>query len=209
MKIIKNYSLSEKTLEKDIDKFIRDAKKGACQYDYKYEQEGLKVIKAYFRMIEEEFKKKNFQVARICYKKLLFFLLQRDYEYFNYEDIMSKFNSEKIVGFYFTCLIKTCNINELFKEYLDYLKITEDSYFGSADKTILSELSSEDKLDFARLVEKESKNVKEKDYAMHDLIYFQLDLAKEEKDRKKYRQLCEKFIKIVGPEQKEEFDSAE
>ncbi len=81
MKITKTYSLSEKSLEKDIDKFIRDAKKGAYQYDYKYGQEGLKLIKAYFRMIEEEFKNQNFQVARVCYKKLLLFLLQRYYEY--------------------------------------------------------------------------------------------------------------------------------
>jgi hypothetical protein len=44
---------------------------------------------------------------------------------------------------------------------------------------------------------------------MHDLIYFQLDLAKEEKDMKKYNKLCEKYMKIVGPEQKEEFDSKE
>jgi len=205
MKITKNYSLSEKTLEKDTDKFIRDAKKGAYQYDYKYGQEGLKLIKAYFRMIEEELKKQNFQVAGACYKKILFFLLQRDYEYFNYEDIMSKFNSEKLVGFYFTSLVKTCTVGELFKEYQDYLKVKEDYYFESADKTILSELSSKDKLEFIRLVEKKSEN----DYAMHDLIYFQLDLAKETKDRKKYDLLCKKFIKIVGPEQKEEFDSEE
>src|SRR3989338_2695269 len=165
MKITKNYSLSEKTLEKDIDKFIRDAKKGAYQYDYKYGQEGLKLIKAYFRMIEEELKKQNFQVAGACYKKILFFLLQRDYEYFNYEDIMSKFNSEKLVGFYFTSLVKTCTVGELFKEYQDYLKVKEDYYFESADKTILSELSSKDKLESIRLVEKKSEN----DYAMHDL----------------------------------------
>ncbi len=209
MKIAKTYSLSEKTLEKDIDKFIRNAKKGAYQYDYRYGQEGLKFIKAYFRMIEEEFKKQNFEVARVCYKKLLFFLLQRDYNYFNYEDIISKFNSEKFIGSYFTCLVKTCNVDELFDEYLEYLRIKGDYYFKSAEKTILNELPSEDKMKFIELVQKESEKVKEKDYAMHDLIYFQLDLTKEEKDRKKYNQLCDKFIKIVGPEQKEEFDSKE
>ena len=209
MKITKTYSLSEKTLEKDIEKFMRDAKKGAYQYDYKYEQEGLKLIKAYFRMIEEEFKKQNFQVARACCKKLLFILLQRNYDYFNYEDIMSRFNSEKIVGSYFMCLVKTCNIDELFKEYLDYLKVKEDYYFESVEKTILIELSSKDKEKFIHLIEKESENIKEKDYALHDLIYFQLDLAKEKKDRERYNQLCERFIKIVGEEQKKEFDSAE
>ena len=112
MKITKSYSLSEETLEKDIDKFIRIAKKGVYQYDYKYGQEGLKLIKAYFRMIEDEFKKQNFQVTKVCYKKLLFFLLQREYNYFNYEDIMSKFNSEKIVVKYFISLVKTCSVDE-------------------------------------------------------------------------------------------------
>jgi hypothetical protein len=209
MKITQSYSLSEKTLEKDIDKFIRAAKKGAYHSDYKYGQEGLKLIKAYFRMIEDDLKKRNFQVARACYKKLLFFLLQRDYDYFNYEDIMSKFNSEKIVGLYFMCLVKTCNIDELFKEYLDYLRIKEDYYFESAEKTILAELSPDDKERFIHLIEKESENIKEKDYTLHDLIYSRLDLAKEKKDRKRYNQLCEKFIKIVGEEQKKEFDSAE
>jgi hypothetical protein len=209
MKTTKTYSLSEKTLERDMGKFIRDAKNGAYHYDYKYGQEGLKLIKAYFRMLEEGFKKQNFQAARTCYKKLLFFLLQRDYDYFNYEDIMSKFNSEKIVGFYFTCLVKTCNINELFNEYIEYLRIKEDYYFESAEKIMLDELSPENKLKFTELVHKKSEKVKEKDYAMHDLIYFQLDLAKEEKDMKKYNKLCEKYMKIVGPEQKEEFDSKE
>ena len=41
MKIIKSYVLSEKTLEKDIDKFIRDSKKGVYQYDYKCGIDGL------------------------------------------------------------------------------------------------------------------------------------------------------------------------
>jgi hypothetical protein len=207
MKIKQSYSLSEKTLEKDITKFIRDAKKGAFQYDYKYGQEGLKIIKAYFRMIEEEYKNQNFQAAGACYKKLLFFLLQTDYDYFNYEDIMSKFNSEKFIGLYFSCLVKTCSVADLFKEYLEYLRAKEEYYFASADKTIQDELSSKDNVEFIALVVKESENVKEREYAMYDLVYFQLDLAKKEKDRKKYIRLCEKFEKIVGPEQKEEFDS--
>lgn len=209
MKIIKTYSLSEKTLEKDIDKFIRDAKKGAYQYDYKYGQEGLKHIKAYFRLIENELKKEDYRTARTCYKKLLFFLLQREYEYFNYEDIMSKFNSETIVGQYFFCLAKTHDLDELFNEFLEYLKIKEDYYFESAEKTILEELSNDEKLAFITKVEKESETIKEKDYALHDLIYLQLDLAKTKKDSKKYIQLCEKYIQIVGPEQKDEYDSQE
>lgn len=208
MKIIKTckYVLSEKSLEEDIDKFMRDAKNGAYQYDYKYGQEGLKLIKAYFRMVEDEFKKQNYAVARACYKKLMFFLLQTEYNYFNYEDIVGKLNFEKFIANYFTCLIKTCAVDELFKEYLEYLRVTEDYYFESADKTILTGLLEEEKERFVSLIEKESETIKEDDYAMHNLIYFQLDLAMAKKDKNKYDAICEKYEKIVGKEQKEEFE---
>ena len=209
MKVIKTYALSEESIEKDIDNFIKEAKKGVFQYDYKYGQEGLKILKAYFRMLETEFKQNNFAVARICYKKLLSFLLQKEYEYFNYEDIMSKFNSDKMVGIYFTCLIKTCSVEELFKEYLEYLKIKEDYYFESADKALFNELSKNDLDKFNLLVKEQAEKVKEKDYEMYDLIYFLLDLAKSNKNKEEYYQLCEKYEKIVGEEQKEEFNKKE
>ena len=206
MKIIKTYALSENTLEKDIDKFIREAKKGAYQYDYKYGQEGLKLIKAYFRMIEEEFKKENYAVARICYKKLMFLLLQSEYNYFNYEDIVGKLNFEKFIANYFICLIKLCSVEELFRDYLEYLKIKEEYYFESTHPTLFAHLSEVSLNRFTMLVEKEAGNVKEKDYAFYDLIYFLLDLAKFRKDRNTYNQLCEKYEKLVGEEQKEAFD---
>lgn len=206
MKVIKTYALSEESLEKDIDKFIKDAKKGAFQCDHRYGQEGLKTIKAYFRMIEGEFKKNNFQAARSCYKKLLFLLLSRDYDYFNYEDIMSKFNSEKIIGLYFTCLTKTCPVEELLQEYLQYLKAKEDYDFESADTALVNGLSESDLNRFVLLVKDEAKNVKEKDYAMHDLVYFLLGLAKSKKDKIEYYRLCEEYEAIVGEEQKEEYD---
>ena len=159
MKVIKTYALSEESIEKDIDNFIKEAKKGVFQYDYKYGQEGLKILKAYFRMLEAEFKQNNFTVARNCYKKLLSFLLQKEYEYFNYEDIMSKFNSEKIIGSYFTCLIKTCSVGELFQEYLEYLKIKEDYYFESADTVLLNELSEKDFNKFILLVKEQAEKL--------------------------------------------------
>jgi len=208
MKIVKTYAyqLSEKTLEKDIDKFIRDAKKGAYQFDYKYGQEGLKTIKAYFRMIEEEFKKQNYAVARICYKKLMFLLLQIKYNYFDYEDIVGKLNFEKFLTNYFICLIKLCSIEELFREYSEYLKIKEEYYFESVHKTLFTNLSEDDLKHLTTLVEREAENVKEKDYALHDYIYFLLDLAKFRNDRNTYNQLCEKYKKVVGDEQKDAFD---
>ena len=208
MKIVKtyNYQLSEKTLEKDIDRFIRDAKKGAYQFDYKYGQEGLKIIKAYFRMIEDEFKKRDYAVARICYKKLMFLLLQCEYNYFDYEDIVGKLNFEKFLDNYFICLIKLCSVEELFKDYRDYAKIKEEYDFESVHQTLFINLSADSLNQFKILVEKEAENVKEKDYALYDLIYFLLDLAKFRKDRSTYDQLCEKYEKLVGEEQKEAFD---
>lgn len=208
MKVIKTYALSEESLEKDIDQFIKEAKKGAFQYDYKYGQEGLKILKAYFRMLEAEFKQNNFAAARICYKKLLFFLLQRDYDCFNYEDILSKFNSEKIVGFYFTCLIKTCSVTELFQEYLEYLKIKVDYYFESVDTALRNELSESDFNRLVLLVKDEAERIKEKDYALYDLLYFLLERAKSKNDRVEYYRLCEKYEEIVGKEQKEEYTGA-
>jgi hypothetical protein len=203
MKIIKTYALSEKTLEKDIDKFIRDAKNGAYQYDYKYGQEGLKIIKAYFRMINDEFKKQNFQDARACYKKLLSFLMQTDHNYFNYEDILAKFNSEKIVGLYFTCLIKTCNADELFHEYIEYLKFKEDYYFESAEKAIMEELDKETLDKFKALLLKEADKIGKEDYAMQDVLTFLMDIVKKkDKDEKMFKELAEKFAPIL------EYDNA-
>ena len=52
MKIIKKYEykLSEETLDKDIEQFIKETRKGAYTQDYKYGMEGLKIIKQYFKL---------------------------------------------------------------------------------------------------------------------------------------------------------------
>jgi hypothetical protein len=201
MKIIKQYKLSEENLEKDLDGFIMDAKNGAYQYDYKYGQEGLKLIKVYFRMIEEEFKKQNYQIARVCYKKLMFLLLQSEHNYFNYEDIVGKLNFDKFLTNYFICLIKQCNIEELFKEYLEYLKTKEGYYFEPVHKTIFTNLSEENLKGFVGLVEKTAENIKEKDYGMYDLIYFLLDLVKFRKDVAEFDRLCQKYKGFVDEDE--------
>ncbi|MDI6737237.1 MAG: hypothetical protein QME12_01850 [Nanoarchaeota archaeon] len=211
MKIIKTYSyaLSEDSLEKDIDKFIRNAKNGDYQRDYYCGQEGLKTIKAYFRMIEEEFKKQNYDVAAACYKKLMFLLLQSENNYFDYEDIVGKLNFEKFIANYFACLHRICNVEELFNEYAEYLKV-KDGYGFEADKAILEGLSEDDGQKFISMAEKEAENVKEGDYGKYDLIYFLLELAKAKKDRAKYNALCEKYEKLLDEEGlTEEFDSEE
>ena len=197
MKVIKQYKLSEENLEKDINKFIRGAKNGEYQYDYKYGQEGLKLIKAYFRMIEEEFNKQNYQIARVCYKKLMFLLLQSEYNYFNYEDIVGKLNFDKFLANYFVCLIKHGNIEELFTEYLEYLKINEDYDFESVHKTIIGSMPENTLKIFISLVEKEAECIKEKDYAMYDLIYFLLDYSKLRKNKDEFDRICKKYSGFI------------
>lgn len=208
MKIIKtcSYALSEKTLELDIGKFILAAEGGDYQMDHRYGQEGLKIIKAYFRMIQEEFSNGNYAVSRMCYKKLMFLLLQSKYNYFDYEDIVGKLNFKKLIENYFICLAKLCNIDELFKEYTEYLKVSDDYYFESADRTIITQLPEASLSQFASKIQKEAENIKEDDYAMHGLIYFLLSLAKYKKDKEAYYAICDKYKHIIDEEQKEEFD---
>ena len=211
MKIIKTYSyaLTEKTLEEDIDHFIRDAKRGVYQYDYKYGQEGLKLIRAYFRMIEDEFKKQNYPVARNCYKKLIFLLLQTEYNYLDYEDVLSKLsNFEKRLEHYLTCLVKTCSTEELFQEYYAYCKINEVYDFLSAHQTIIASLSEDNLNVFTTLVAKAAEILKEDDYGLYTLIYFLLDLAKHSNNREEYNALCKRYEKIVGNDQHLGFDAS-
>src|SRR3989338_9140283 len=108
MKITRSYEfkLTEAELDKDIDAFIKDARKGAFEWDYKYGMEGLRIIKQYFKLIQLEFDKGNLELCNICYKKLLFLLFEEGCEnsYFGYEDIIgrSKLDFERIVKNYFT-----------------------------------------------------------------------------------------------------------
>lgn len=205
MKIIKKYEykLTEETLEKDIDRFIRDAKKGVYQMDHRYGQEGLKLIKAYFRMIKEEFKNGNFDVSRECYKKLMFLLLQTEYNYFDYEDIVGRLNFEKFIANYFICLTKLCTTKELFNEYLDYLRVKEDYYFEQAEDTIINNLDNEQFAKFKKLLELEAENVKEKEYWKMDILTFLLEIAKRNRNKEEYDVLAQKFAPILQEEYRE------
>lgn len=190
MKIIKTYALSEKTLSKDIDKFIRDAKKGTYQYDYKYDQEGLKILKAYFRMIEQEVKKANYAEVIQAYENLFAFLFQRDYDYFNYEDIIGKFTMEKYIENYFYALIQ--NKEDVLKKYLEYLKLTDEYYFESAFQTIKVNLSEQELQEFIAKVEERLKTVKTEEYCYYELADILVNYYKH-KDKAKYAELAEQY----------------
>ncbi|MFH1711199.1 MAG: hypothetical protein ABH840_02720 [Nanoarchaeota archaeon] len=201
MKIIKKYEykLTEETLDKDIDKFIKEAKNGSYQMDHRYGQEGLKIIKAYFRIIKEEFKKGNFEISKECYKKMMFLLLQSEYNYFDYEDIVGRLNFKEYITNYFTCLIKLCTVEELFNEYMGYLKVKEDYYFEETEKTIMEGLDEKQFSQFKILLEQKAEGIKHDDYAMHDILTFLLDIAKKkEHNEERFIQLAMKFAPVLG-----------
>lgn len=201
MKIIKTYKLSEDNLEKDIDQFIKDAENGAYQFDYKYGQEGLKLIKVYFRMIEEEFKNQNYAVSRACYKKLMFLLLQSEYNYLGYEDIVGKMNFNKFLANYFICVIKLGSTIDLLNGYIEYLNVKKDYYFEFVHKTIFTNLSEDNLKIFVNLVENKAKNLKKDDYELYDLIYFLLDLARFRKNKEEFNKLCERYKGFVDKDE--------
>jgi len=150
-------------------------------------------------MIEDEFKKQSYQTARACYKKLMFLLLQSEYNYFDYEDIVGKLNFEKFLENYFICIIKSCSVEELFHEFIEYLKVKEDYYFPEAEKTILECLTTEQFAQFRILLEQKAKEIKHDDYAMQDILTFLLDIArKKEHNEEKFKELSMKFAPILG-----------
>lgn len=203
MKIVKKYEykLTEETLDKDIDKFIKEARKGAFEWDYKYGMRGLRIIKQYFKLIQEEFDNGNFQVCKDCYKKLLYLLFEEGYEnsYFGYEDIIGKSNLdfERIIRQYFICLIKLHSMIELFHEFIEYLKKKQDYYFESAEKTIVNELNEKDFAKFKELLLLEAEKIGKEDYGLHDVLTFLLDVAKK-KDEKEFLELAQRFTPVLG-----------
>ncbi|MBU0627670.1 MAG: hypothetical protein KKC75_00640 [Nanoarchaeota archaeon] len=205
MKIIKkyDYKLTEGSLDKDIEQFILEARKGAYTWDYKHGMEGLRIIKQYFKLIQKEFDEKNFEICKVCYKKLLSLLFEEGYKYscFGYEDIIArtKLDFEKIIQNYFLCLIVLHNVEDLFNEYLEYLKAKQEYYFEAAEKTIMDTLNAEDFAKFKNMLLLESKNIKEKDYFMHDILTFLMDIAKKkEKNENEFIELAKKFAPILG-----------
>jgi hypothetical protein len=205
MKIIKkyDYKLTEETLDKDMEQFIKEALKGAYTWDYKHEMKGLRIIKQYSKLIQKEFEQGNYELCKICYKKLFMLLFGENSKHscFGYEDIVgrSKLDFNKIIKNYFLCLIKLHSVEELFNEYVEYLKSKQDYYFENAEKIIIQELNDESFAKFKELLEKEAEQVNEKDYAMQDILTFLLDIAKKkEGNKEKFTELAMKYAPVLG-----------
>ena len=199
-----NYKLTEETLEKDIDEFISHARKGDFSWDYKYGSIGLKVIKQYFRILQEKFKNQEYGECKICYEKLILFLFDascgNDKADFGYEDLLAKITKEfdDYIKNYFICLVKTCDIDELAERvsrYASHLNV----YGFDSDKQML--LDSLDKNQLNQLEIKilaKTVGMTKKDQEKQDIVYFLMSIAEVQEDKEKYLRLCERFKEIMS-----------
>ena len=201
-----NYELTEETLEKDIDKFIQKAKKGDYHMDKMYDNEGLKIIKQYLRILNEKFKNNEIEECKNCYHKLIPFLLSAssaEGDLFDYNDMLAMLSKDfdDYVRNYYICLVKTCNIDELADKVSEYASSLDVYGFDSdsdSDKEILLNNLSKEQLN--QLEEKmlgKIQGMTKKDSGKHDVIYFLMDLAQTRRDKSRYMSLCEKFKVVV------------
>ena len=210
-----NYKLTEETLEKDIDKFIEEAKKGNYHMDKMYENEGLKMIKQYFRILNEKFKNNELEECKKCYHKLIPFLLIAstwDTNLFDYNDLLAKINSDfdYYIKNYFICLVKTCNIDKLAEKVSEYASSLDIYRFDSDTEVLFENLDKEmlDKLEEKMLAR--TQGMTNKDIKKHRIIYFLMNISNEKQDKEKYLRLCERFRGILNSKEfeylKEEYE---
>ena len=202
-----NYKLTEETLEKDIDKFMSHARKGNFSWDYKYGGVGLKMIKQYFRILQEKFENKEYEECKICYEKLILFLFDascgNDKADFGYEDLLAKITKEfdDYIKNYFICLVKTCNIGELAEMVSRYASHLNVYGFDSDTDILITRLNKEQFKDLeARMLAKTNSMIK-KDQDKQDIVYFLMNIAEIQEDKEKYLLLCERFRDILNIEE--------
>lgn len=199
-----NYKLTEETLGKDIDKFISQARKGDFCWDYKYQSEGLKIIKQYFRILKEKFENNEFEECKVCYEKLILFLFDascgEDDADFGYEDLLAKISDDfdKYAKNYFICLIKTCNIEELAERVSKYASHLNDYGFDSDKEILLDNLTKEQLAQLEEKILERTQGMTKKDRDKQDIIYFLMNIAEIQEDKERYLSLCERFKGILS-----------
>jgi hypothetical protein len=204
------YELTEETLEKDIDVFIEETKKGRYAWDSKYGNEGLCIIKQYFKILDKKFKNNEFQECEICYEKLILFCLDnsnpdRDEDLFGYADLLAKVSSnfDRFIKNYFVCLIKNCKIQELSEKVSNYASRLGDCGFDSDREILLKNLTKDQLSELEKLSLAKTAGMTKKDRGKQDIVYFFIWLAQSQKNKEKYLNLCERFKEILP---KDEFD---
>ena len=204
MKLTKTikYKLTEETLEKDIDKFIELAKKGNYHMDKMYDNEGLKIIKGYFKILQDKFKKNELDECKNCYHKLIPFLLiasSGNTDLFDYNDLLAKIKDDFDIYIknYFICLVKTCNIDELVDKVSEYASSLDIYGFDSDKEVLLDNLNKEQLNQIEEKMISKTIGMTNKDKKKHEIIYFLMDLAEVQEDKEKYLKLCERFRGVL------------
>src|SRR3989344_4728727 len=179
MKITKNvkynFKLTEETLEKDIGSFIAEARKGSYSWDYKYNMEGLRIIKQYFKILQEKFDNQEFEECKDGYHELILFLFAastgRDKANFGYEDLLSrtKLDWERIIQNYFLSMIKTCEIEELSDKVSEYAIALKEYGFDSDVTTLIKKLDKQILHNLEQRMLIKTKGMTKKDRDKHDI----------------------------------------
>lgn len=204
-----NYKLTEETIEKDIDSFIQIARRGYYGWDHKEGNEGLRIIKQYFRLIQAKLDKNEFEECKNCYKKLILFLFDastgRDEANFGYEDLLARISSDfdKFIKNYFICLVKTCNIEQLADECSEYAARLKEYGFDSDIEVLKKNLDKPSLERLTNLMLSRTEGMTKKDENKHDIIYFIMNFVQEQRDKKKYLELCNRFKGILKDEEVE------
>lgn len=196
------YKLTQETLEKDIDEFIEDAKKGDYHMDKMYDNEGLKIIKQYLKILKEKFKNNELQECKNCYHKLIPFLLihsSAEEDLFDYNDILAKISGDFDIYIknYFVCLVKTCAIDELAEKVSEYTYSLDYYGFDSDKEILLSSLSKEQLNELEEKMLAKTQEMTKKDKQKHEIIYFLMNIAEVQEDKEKYLILCERFRGVL------------
>ncbi|MBI2672377.1 hypothetical protein HYX16_05570 [Candidatus Woesearchaeota archaeon] len=202
-----NYKLTEEILERDIDEFINEARKGCFSWDSKHANIGLRIIRQYFRILQEKFDNNKLKECLQCYHKLILFLFDsstgKDKADFDYEDLLAKVsnNFDKFINNYFICLVKTCNIEELSEKIAEYASKLQEYGFESDKNILLENLNEEQLKELGERLLTKLNGITKKDKDKHYILYFLLDLVEKRKDKDKYMQLVNKFEGILDNEE--------
>ena len=204
-----NYKLTEETLEKDMDKFIESAKKGDFHMDKMYGNEGLKMIKQYFKILNEKFKNNELEECKRCYQKFIPFLIKAssaENDLFDYEDLLAKITNEfdDYIKNYFVCLVKTSNIDELADKISEYASALDIYGFDSDTEVLLGSLNKEQLNQLEEKMIAKTQGMIKKDQDKQDILYFLINIAEIQDNKEKYLRLCERFKGILKNEEIEE-----
>lgn len=197
-----HYKLTEETLEKDIESFIKDADDGRYSWDYKHNGEGLKIIKYYFKILQEKFDNGEFEECKACYGKLILFLFDASIgegANFGYEDLLSKISKDfdQFIKNYFICLVKTCEIEELSERVANYASHLQEYGFDSDTKILINELDKNTLKNLKQRMLIKTEGMTKKDQDKIDIIYFLIEIAHEQNDKEKYLKLCERLRGVL------------